>query len=378
MSLSSFSCCKVLGINCVVPHELRSIDDDLDAFLGDERKLQRHKKLLGLGTRHVLGRNETPFDLGLEAGRRLLQELDLDPLTFDALICVSPVHDYIGTSDGCRLQDALRLSEEAACFDTCGLGCTDCVYGLWLAHSLIESGAVKRCLIVEFSGSSRFCSEKNHHARITFGDAAAAIALERSAEPVPAYFHLKSLGKEWRSIAVPAGGTRLPVDKDILDLTIPTAAGDELKLTDTFMQGLKVSQFSIDEAPRSIATLLGFANAQASDLDFIAIHQANAQIVKVIAGRAKLGAGKYSCDAFARYANCGGTSVMVNLCDSKGGTALNRVMCVTYGVGLSLGSCILDLSGTKVKPVTVLEGPLERPSREEQIKEWSEFIRTLQ
>ncbi len=377
MSLTSFSHCKVLGINCIVPYKQHCIDNDLDAFLGDERKLLRYKKMLGLGTRHVLSPNETPYDLGLEAGRRLLQDLALDPSSFDALICVSPVHDYPGACDGCRLQDELGLPEDAACFDTCGLGCTDCVYGLWLAHSLIESGAAKRCLIVEFSGTSRFCGEKNFHGRIMFGDAASAMALEYSKEAVPSYFHLKTLGKEWRSLVVPAGGMRLPVDKDILDLSIQTSSGDELKLTDTFMQGLKVSQFSIDEAPRSMEALFDYASCAQSDVDFIAMHQANVQIVKVIANRAKIGADKFSCATFGRYANCGGTSVMVNLCDIKGGTPLKRVMLVTYGVGLSLGSCMLDLSLSKVKPVSVLEAPLLRPTRAEQIKEWSLFIKNL-
>ena len=193
MSLSSFKNVRISGVLTVVPEKHINIDDELEFYGGDPKKLERNKKILGLGTRHIVPEGMTASDLCEEAARRLLQQTHTDVAEIDTLIMTSINHDYIGNSDACIIQGHLGLSEECACFDTCGLGCTDVIYGLWLAHSLIQSGASKKCLFLEGSTSSLISDKRNRHSNMLFGDAGAAVLLERTEESCPAYFHLKSV-----------------------------------------------------------------------------------------------------------------------------------------------------------------------------------------
>ena len=113
MTLSKFTNVKITGSVCVVPERHIDIDDEIK-FYKDEKKLARNKKILGLGTRHVLPEGCTCIDLCEEAARVLIKDINIKKDEIDTLIVVSINHDYVGNSDACILQDKLGLSEECA------------------------------------------------------------------------------------------------------------------------------------------------------------------------------------------------------------------------------------------------------------------------
>lgn len=374
MALNKFQNVKIKAIQCVVPAHCVDISSEKEFYQGDERKLSRYKKILGLGTRYVLGENETNCDLGKEALRLLIKNENLDPLTVDTIINTTTTHDYIGTPDACILQDEFGFSEDTACFDTTGLGCTDAVYAIWLAHSLISSGASKRCLIIESSASSKYCNPKNYNTKILFGDAAVAILLERDDSIDDAYFCLRSLGKGWKSIIVPAGGMRLPIKKDLEDLLIKDKQGNVTYLYETILKGGEVFEFAMDEGPASVQKMMEFSGLSFDEVDFFALHQANAQIVRVVLSRAGIPKEKGSVATFSKYANCSGTSVLLNLCDVRANTKNHYVGAVSFGVGLSVASCLLDLSQCSLYPIAQMPRDFNGPTRSEQIEYWTKFI----
>ena len=53
MSRTRFEHVKISGITCVVPEDFIRIDDELAFFNNDVKLLERNKKILGLGKRHV-------------------------------------------------------------------------------------------------------------------------------------------------------------------------------------------------------------------------------------------------------------------------------------------------------------------------------------
>lgn len=211
----------------------------------------------------------TASDLCEEAAKILIEEMQIDKQEIDTLIMTSINHDYLGNSDACIIQGHLGLSEECACFDTSGLGCTDAIYALWLAHSLVESGASKKCLVLEGSTSSLISDVRNRYSNMLFGDAGTAILLERSENDVSSYFHLQSLGKDWKKIVRPAGGARFPVKKDIIDKEISDSAGNVYYLWDLVMRGGDVFKFAVENAPKSINKLLDYAKKDRDDIDFL-------------------------------------------------------------------------------------------------------------
>lgn len=375
MGLSHFNNVKVSGMLCVVPDKELNIDDELEFYDNNPKKLERNKKILGLGTRHVVPEGITASDLCEEAAKLLIDKMNINKEEIDTLIMVSINHDYNGNSDACIIQGNLGLSEECACFDMSGLGCTDVVYGLWVAHSLIQSGASKKCLLLEGSTSSLISDIRNRNSNMLFGDAGSAILLEHSKEEIPSYFHLKSRGKDWKKITTPAGGFKLPVRKDIIDVEVKDNEGNIIRLWDSVMRGTDVFKYAIETAPESIDKVLSYANLNREDIDFFAIHQANGQIIKTIINHAALPVEKASYETFSKYGNCGGTSVLVNFCDQMYGKNYSDILFVSFGVGLSTGSCILNLADAFNGGVNIFNTPKNVPSREDMIQDWISYIK---
>jgi len=374
MSLSKFENVKISSLLTLVPEHHIKIDDELEFYDGDKMKLERHKKILGLGKRHVVTEGLSVGGLCEAAARLLIERTKLDPAEIDTIIAASINHDYNGNSSACIIQGNLGLSDEVACFDTSGLGCTDVVYGLWLAHSLIQSGASQKCLFLEGSVSSLLVDVRNRHSSMLFGDSAAAVLLERTSEPRPAFFHLKSIGREWKKIVTPAGGFKLPIRKDIVDLELKDPEGNIIHLWDSVMRGGEIFKFAMEQAPETVQRLLDFAGLTRDDIDFFGIHQANGQIVRTVINHAQIPKEKASAETFTKYGNCGGASVLVNVCDTMKNSPLRNVHLITFGVGLSVASCILDLSQAYNGGVHLIGAPAEARTRRQLIEEWVDYL----
>ncbi len=373
MSLSSFKNVKIKGIVTVLPENHINIDDEIE-FYENKKMLERNKKILGLGTRHVVTDGVTATTLCEEAARILIKEKNIDISEIDTLIMTSINHDYNGNSDACIIQGNLGLSEECACFDTSGLGCTDVVYGLWLAHSLVQSGASKKCLFLEGSTSSLLSDVDNRNSNMLFGDAGVAILLERTQDEVPSYFHLQSFGKDWKKIVTPAGGFRFPIRKDIIDIKLKDVMGNPVHLWDSIMDGTEVFKFAIATAPNSINKVLEYAQKSFDDIDFFAIHQANAQIVRTVIMHSGLPREKASSKTFTKYGNCGGTSVALNFCDEMiDKKDFSDILFVSFGVGLSTASCILKISAEENLGVRFYTPDETVETREQMIAKWVKF-----
>ena len=50
-------------------------------------------------------------------------------------------------------------------------------------------------------------------------------------------------------------------------------------------------------------------------------------------------------------------------------------MMATFGVGLSCGCCLVDLSKTLIFPVTVYKTPEGKMNRQEKIAYWTEYYK---
>lgn len=373
MSLSKFNNVKISGIVCVVPENHINIDDEIKFYKNSE-KLARNKKILGLGKRHIAPDGIWTGDLCEEAAKILIKSENIDIDEIDTLIVASINHDYNGNSDACIIQGHLGLSEECACFDTCGLGCTDSIYGLWLAHSLIESGASKKCLFLEGSLSSKITDIRNRNSNMLFGDAGCAVLLEKSQENNPAFFHLKSIGKDWKKIATPAGGFKFPIRNDIADLEIKDPNGNILHLYDSIMRGGDVFKFAIEQTPNTINSILNYSGKTRDDIDFFAIHQANGQIVRNVITHGNLPKDKASAETFTKFGNCGGSSVLLNFCDIMFDKKTKYIAFISFGVGLSVGSAILNFCDTDNLGVHYLKTPKKPTTRQDLIDEWTKFI----
>lgn len=375
MSKSKFNHVRVTGITAVVPEKCINIDDEIEFFNNDPKLLERNKKILGLGTRHVVEDGTAVSDLLEAAAHRLIAGMALDVASVDAMIVVTSSPDYRYPPTACVLQHRLSLSEDCMCYDITGLACSAYVHGLFNAHALIESGAAKKVLVLAGDLTSTHSDRRNRNSNMLFGDAGTATLVERTEEDNPSWFITGTRGAGWNALIAPAGGYALPIRGDIADLEITDETGNVWRMYDDIMKGMDVFRFTNDVAPKGIAEILQYSGKTIDDVDYFAIHQANKQIVRTVARWAGLPKGKYSADAFSTYGNCGSAAVTMELVYHLNLSPARHVCFATFGVGLSWGFALLDLSNARVCPVEYYRRPADAPTREETIRQWIDYYK---
>ena len=376
MAKSTFNHVRISGIAAVVPERVINIDDEIAFFNNDTKLLERNKKILGLSTRHVVDEGTTVSDLLESAANRLLNGVDCDRSLVDALIVVTTSPDYHYPATACIMQHRLGLAEECSCFDVGGLACSAYVHGLWLAHSLVESGAAERVLVLAGDLTSTHSDRRNRNSNMLFGDAGTATLVERAEDVCPAWFITGTRGSCWDALVAPAGGYALPIRGDIADLEITDETGNVWRMYDDIMKGMTVFKFTAEVGPKGIADVLAMSGKTKDDIDYFAIHQANKQIVRTVANFAGLPKGKFSADAFSKYGNCGAAAVTMELVNRLELGSLVSVCLATFGVGLSWGFSVLDFSKAHFGGIGTYKTPEGAPPREARINKWIDYYRS--
>ena len=368
MANATFKQVRVAGIAAVVPERVICVDDEIEFFNNDRALLERNKKILGLGTRHVADDRTSLSDLLVAAAENLFSSMTAVREEIDALLVVSTSHDFHYPATACVVQGRLGLSEECSCFDVAGLGCSAYVHGLWLAHSLITSGAAHKCLVLAGDLTSSHSDKRNRNSNMLFGDAGTATLVEGTGEDCQSWFITGTRGRAYDKLIAPAGGYYLPIRNDIADLEVKDETGNVWRMYDDIMKGMDVFRFTTEVAPKGIADLLEYSGRTIEGVDYFAIHQANKQIVTTVARWAGLPKNKYSAEAFTKFGNCGAAAVTMELVNRLQSGPLGEVCFATFGVGLSWGFALLDLKGVHVLPIAIYKTPPDAMTRNEKIK----------
>lgn len=305
----------------------------------------------------------------------MIDALNVDKDTIDALIVVSTSHDYHYPASACVLQGRLDLSEECSCFDISGLACSAYVHGLWLAHSLIASNAAKKVLLLAGDITSTHSDRRNRNSNMLFGDAGTATLLEYTDEEKTAFFYTGTRGKDWDKLIAPAGGYALPIREDIAGTFEKDASGNVWHLWDDIMKGLDVFKFATDVGPKGINAVLKYAGKTKEDVDWFAFHQANKQIVRTIGMYAGLPKDKFSADTFSKYGNCGAAAVTTDICHQLQGKSVQTVCLATFGVGLSFGFALLDMKDARIGGLRLYKTPENKMTRAEKIAYWNAYFK---
>ena len=375
MPKSKFNHVKISGITAVVPENAINIDDEIEFFNNDPKLLERNKKILGLGKRHVADDRTTNCDLCEAAAKDLIDALKIDKDTIEGLIVVSSSHDYHYPADACILQGRLGLNEDCMCYDISGLACSAYVHGLMQAHALITSGAVKKVLLLTGDITSTHSDRRNRNSNMLFGDAGTATLLEYTDEEKSAWFYTGTRGKDWDKLIAPAGGYALPIRQDIADLEITDKTGNVWRLYDDIMKGLDVFKFATDVGPKGIAKILEISGKTQEEIDYFAFHQANKQIVRTIGMYAGLSKDKFSSETFSKYGNCGAAAITMDICRHLSENKVDTLCLATFGVGLSYGFALLDTTDTYVGKIKTYHTPADKLTRTEKIKYWIDYFK---
>ncbi|CAE6881579.1 beta-ketoacyl-acyl-carrier-protein synthase III activity [Vibrio sp. B1REV9] len=354
MATVSFSRAKVRGLATAVPSEVKCIDDEVHLYGGNEKQIARIKKAIGLDKRHVVSDGTTSLDLCMAAVHKLLGDLEVDKSLIDGVIFVTQTPDHFQPSNAAIVHGKLGLSTSAAAFDV-SLGCSGYVYGLWLAHMMVQTGSCNNVLVLAGDTLSRCVNPKDRSTAPLFGDAGSATLVSVSSEESNSYFSLHTDGEGSHHIIQPAGGFRTPFSNDTQQESVDEE-GNCRSLNDLFMNGGEVFNFAIKTEPQAITDILEFSGKSMNDIDYLFFHQANQYIISNIVRRIKAPKDKAPSDIVSLYGNQSSASIPCAISHTLGGkvVSVNDVVLSGFGVGLSWASAVLSLNNAYVSEVVVL------------------------
>lgn len=372
MTVSSFNHVRVCGIKTVVPEHFIDIDDELQYFENNPKKLARAKKMMGYGRRHIADDKTTVTDMAVDAAEKLMTEMNVNRDEIDLLIFVNQKPDFKEPNDACLSHGRLGLNKNCTTLDI-NLGCSGYVHALMTAHAFVSAGAFKTCLLLAGDMCGRATDQADRKSAPVFGDAASATLLKHTQEDRLAFFVTGTDGSGWNKIVYPLGGMRLPLDKDTVDMKIENSIGNRVFLKSAVIKGEDVFNFTMEVAPDLLNDTMKAANWTADTVDLFAIHQANKQIVENIISKAGIPSEKAPVDVFSKYANNSTNSVATVLCDQT--KPLEKVVLCAFGVGLSWSGAALDLSEMHNGGIEHYVTPASAPTREEQIQYWIKYFK---
>lgn len=317
----------------------------------EENEDRRLRNKTGILHRHICPENMTAADMAQEAAERLFVS-GIQRQNIDFLLFCTQSPDYPLPTTACILQDRLGIPRHSGALDF-NHGCTGYIYGLGLAKGLIESGQVKNVLLLTAETYSKYIHPEDHATRAVFGDAAAATlieAVETQKEGIQSLVY-GSDGGGAEQLIVPVGGMRHRFE-ETAEVITEDEHGNRRTNRNVFMDGTAIVNFAMEIVPKTVEEILTKASLRREEIDYYVFHQANRFVLSYLRQKCELMNFPYWEDV-SEYGNTVSNSIPIALTDllrKELEKQLEKVMLVGFGVGLSWGGCLVDLSRTMINP----------------------------
>lgn len=380
MTIAQFKHTKIKGISVVIPEKEINIYDEAQYYGNNIKKIERMHKIVGFYKRHVVDEGVTASDLCIQAAETLINEMNINKKSVDALIFIVQRPDHSAPATAYYIHNLLGLDKNCLAFDI-RQGCPGWVYGLFVASSMIDSGAAKKVLLLAGDTPSVGVDLADRNVAPVFGDGGSATLLEFSEDENITNFNITVNSKGYEAIIKPASGYRLPFkfnesDKDLVTPII-SSSGTKHRLVDLFMDGLAVFDFTMNWVPQNILDLMKYSKISQENVDYLMLHQANKQIVQTLSHKIGFSEEKAPWASFEQLGNQSITSIPIaiafNLSDILSSHKL-KLLCSGYGNGLAVASVVMNLDQiycSGIRYYTVLHS---RKTRNDYIKYWQDKL----
>lgn len=286
----------------------------------------------GIRQRRVADADTATSDLATVAAQRALADAGLEAADLDLILCATTSGDYVWPATACVVQERLR-AKRAAAFDLAA-ACSGFCYGLATAAGFIQTGTMRRVLVIGADTLTKQLNWQDRTTCILFGDGAGAAVLTPCA---PDEGLLSSIlgadGSGLESVWIPAGGTRTPTTEETL----------AAKLNCIAMRGQEVYRFAVKIVPDAIVEALKRACLRPEDVRLLVLHQANVRILQAVAERLAIPMERVFVN-LDRYGNTSAGSVPIALTEAAQQGRLTRgdiVVTVGFGAGLTWAANVI-------------------------------------
>ncbi len=213
-----------------------------------------------------------------KAAKQLIQKTGVSPDSIDALILATSTADYKYPSTASIVLGKLGL-KNAYAFDLWA-ACCGFLYALDQAAMMIQSGRLKRIIVIGADKMSSVTDYKDRQTCPLFGDGAAAVMLEATEEEnigcMDSYF--RTDGKGLPFLHMKAGGSVCP----------PSHFTVDHRLHYTYQEGRTVFRYAVTNMSDDCALIAERNHLDKTNIQWIVPHQANLRIIEAVAKRLEL------------------------------------------------------------------------------------------
>lgn len=318
----------ITGVGGYVPEYVLN-NDELSRMVdtNDEWIMTR----IGVKERRIL--NEEGLGTGYmarKAAKQLMQKLDYDPDTIDAVIVSTSTPDYHFPSTASIVLGHLGLNNAFA-FDI-SAACCGFLFTMDVVSSMIESGRYKRVIVI---GADKMSSVVDYTDRATcpiFGDGAGAVMVEATEEDLGWQDSiLRTDGKGLPFLCLKAGGSVCP----------PSYFTIDHKMHYIHQEGRTVFKYAVTAMSDLTAEIAKRNDLNKDNLAWVIPHQANVRIIQAVAHRLELPMEKVMLN-IQRYGNTSAGTLPLALWDyekklKKG----DKLILTAFGAGFVSGAAYM-------------------------------------
>ena len=318
---------KISGIASYLPDDV--LDNEMLSKMVDTND-EWITTRVGIKERRILKKDAGSSYLGIQAVNKLLADTGIAPEEVELLICATSNPDYRFPStgsiicEGCGLKNAYAYDIQAAC--------AGFIVTMQAARAYIESGLYKKIVVVCAEKMSSMTDYQDRATCPLFGDAAAAVLVEPTDEPVgviDGQFHVDGSGLS--HLLMKAGGSAKKASHETVD------AREHF----IYQEGRVVYKNAVRDMLSSSQAVMERNNLSVDDIDWFVPHQANLRIIEAVGGRIKIPEEKTLVN-IQHYGNTSAASIPLCLDEYKNRLKKgDKIVMTAFGAGFTWGAMYL-------------------------------------
>jgi 3-oxoacyl-[acyl-carrier-protein] synthase III len=294
---------RALGRRVVTNQDLTEVLDTDDAWIVERT---------GIKERRFVADGEDCATLAADAAENALAHAGLSGDSVDLILCATSTAPESMPSVACLVGEAIGAPGVGA-FDLTA-ACTGYSYAASVAHSMLESGAARRVLLIGADAMTKIVDQQDRSTAVLFGDGAGAVVLEKGDGESGFVDHV--LGADGRLASLGRAGH----------------PDTQQKL---YQNGREVFKFAARIFPEMTEKLLARNGVSPDEVQHVIPHQANLRIIHTATRKMEISKERIVVN-MDRFGNTSAASIPLSYPDIYEGFMMGRyIITVGFGFGLT-------------------------------------------